>query len=73
VLNGMTPMTVTDPTGRFVFREVPEGRVLIEVMALGYQVYETSRELEGDTNVVLDLTPTPQPAPVGGVSQLQHR
>jgi hypothetical protein len=65
ILNGVTGMTLTDVSGRFVFKAVPQGRVLVEVMAPGYLVYETSLILTGDMSVVLELTPTPPPTTQG--------
>jgi carboxypeptidase family protein len=62
----------TDSTGRFVFRDLPAGRVRLRAAAFGYAVVDTTVVvLAGDTlHVLLELRMVPQSlAPVRTVAK----
>jgi len=66
----------TDSTGRFVFRDVPAGRVRLRVVSFGYEPVDTSIVVRqrDTTTIVLDVRRLPQSlAPVRTVAKAPER
>ena len=64
---GATRGTRTDDSGRFVLRRLPAGPATVRVRALGYRSADTTAEVRGGAEVVLDLRLVAVPRRLGEV------
>lgn len=68
ILNGRTPLGTTDEDGRFVFTDVPSGRLIIEVVKDGFDVWSSDIVVDQDEMIVVRLVPLAVPTQVRGVA-----
>jgi hypothetical protein len=49
--------TFSDDHGAFVIRDIPRGRIIIEVSKAGYETWSNMLDLEGDVELTVTMTP----------------
>ncbi|BCS85520.1 MULTISPECIES: TonB-dependent receptor [Prevotella] len=57
-LNPLSSFAITDVDGKTSFKNVPQGRYVLEISYVGYEKYQTTIDVKSNLSLAIQMTPT---------------